>query len=150
MRIKSTARDDFKNAAQSTPLAKPSLPTRYASTCSPEQISCALAASGWLGVPCHEWIYQFVYGKQGQALRLRAQLRFQKSYRKRGYKTIDRRGRLGKGACIHERPDVIEQRNRIGDLEGDTIIGKNHKGAALNLVDRKSLYVWIERWWAVC
>jgi transposase, IS30 family len=110
---------------------------------SPEQISGALAANGWEHVPSHEWIYQFVYSKQGQALDLKKHLRHQKTYRKRGYKTRDRRGKL-KGASIHERPAIVETRSRIGDLEGDTIIGKNHKGAALTLVDRKSLYVWIQ------
>jgi IS30 family transposase len=110
---------------------------------SPEQISGALRQRGWDGVPSHEWIYQFVYSKQGRVLELKQHLRHQKTYRKRGYKAHDRRGRL-KGASIHERPTVIEARSRIGDLEGDTIIGKNHKGAALTLVDRKSLYVWIQ------
>lgn len=38
---------------------------------------------------------------------------------------------------------VIDRRERIGDFEGDTIIGKHHKGALLTLVDRKSLYVHI-------
>jgi transposase, IS30 family len=111
---------------------------------SPEQIKGALTARGWTHVPSHEWIYQFIYSKQGQALDLKKHLRCQKTYRKRGYKALDRRGRLNKGATIHERPAIIETRSRIGDLEGDTIIGKNHKGAALTLVDRKSLYVWIQ------
>ena len=111
---------------------------------SPEQISGSLRAQGLLGVPSHEWIYQFVYSKQGKALGLKQHLRHQKTYRKRGYNTLDRRGAPNKGASIHDRPAVVETRSRIGDLEGDTIIGKNHKGAALTLVDRKSLFVWIE------
>jgi IS30 family transposase len=111
---------------------------------SPEQISSALAAVGWKGVPSHEWIYNFVYSKQGQNDSLRSYLRCQKNYRKRGYKSRDRRGKLSKGTSIHERPTVIETRERIGDIEGDTIIGKHHKGAALTLVDRKSLFVWIQ------
>jgi transposase, IS30 family len=110
---------------------------------SPAQISCALTAMGWKGVPSHEWIYGYVYSKQGQKDSLRSHLRCQKTYRKRGYKTRDRRGQLSKGTSIHERPMVIEARSRIGDIEGDTIIGKHHKGAALTLVDRKSLFVWI-------
>ncbi len=111
---------------------------------SPEQINGALAFRGWTNVPSHEWIYQFVYSKQGKELGLKGHLRHKKVYRKRGYKTLDRRGAPNKGASIHERPAIIETRSRIGDLEGDTIIGKNHKGAALTLVDRKSLYVWIQ------
>jgi transposase, IS30 family len=111
---------------------------------SPEQISSALLTMGWKGVPSHEWIYNFVYSKQGQTDSLRSHLRCQKTYRKRGYKIRERRGQLSKGTSIHERPIVIETRERIGDIEGDTIIGKHHKGAALTLVDRKSLYVWIK------
>lgn len=111
---------------------------------SPEQISGSLRAHGLMGIPSHEWIYQFVYSKQGKKLGLKQHLRCQKCYRKRGYNPLDRRGAPNKGASIHERPAIVETRSRIGDLEGDTIIGKNHKGAALTLVDRKSLYVWIE------
>ena len=44
---------------------------------------------------------------------------------------------------IHCRDEVIEKRQRLGDFEGDTVIGKNHKGALLTLVERKSLYVHI-------
>ena len=34
----------------------------------------------------------------------------------------------------------MEQKVRIGDFEIDTIIGKNHKGAIVSLVDRASKY----------
>ena len=46
---------------------------------------------------------------------------------------------------IDERPDVVGRRNRIGDWEGDTVIGKGLKGALLTLVERKTLYTVI-RW----
>ena len=38
------------------------------------------------------------------------------------------------------RPLVVDQRCRIGDWEGDTIIGKNRWSALLTLVERKTLY----------
>lgn len=38
---------------------------------------------------------------------------------------------------------MIENRERLGDFEGNTIIGKHHKGALLTLVERKSLYTHI-------
>lgn len=34
----------------------------------------------------------------------------------------------------------MDQQVRVGDFEGDLIIGKAHKGAVISLVDRKSLY----------
>jgi IS30 family transposase len=35
---------------------------------------------------------------------------------------------------------VVDQKSRIGDIEGDTIMGKNHQGAIVTLVDRNSRY----------
>lgn len=110
---------------------------------SPEQISHSLAQQGWQQVPSAEWIYRFVYSEQGQTLSLRADLRCQKTYRKRGYKTQDRRGQISERRSIHLRGADADNRVRLGDLEGDTIIGAHHKGALLTLVDRKSLYVWV-------
>lgn len=43
------------------------------------------------------------------------------------------------GAPIADRPQVIEKRSRLGDFEGDTILGPG-KGGLATLVDRKSRY----------
>lgn len=43
------------------------------------------------------------------------------------------------GAPIRNRPQVIEARSRLGDFEGDTVLGPGHGGLA-TLVDRKSRY----------
>jgi IS30 family transposase len=42
------------------------------------------------------------------------------------------------GKSIELRPPEIETRQDFGHWEGDTIIGKNHKGAILTLVERKT------------
>ncbi|MBK8473761.1 MAG: hypothetical protein IPL33_17250 [Sphingobacteriales bacterium] len=39
---------------------------------------------------------------------------------------------------ISQRPEIVAQRSRIGDVEGDTIIGKQHKQAIVTLVERKT------------
>ena len=39
---------------------------------------------------------------------------------------------------IDERPDSVELRKDVGHWEGDTIIGKNHKGAIVTNVERKT------------
>ena len=39
---------------------------------------------------------------------------------------------------IHERPDIVATRGRIGDWEGDTVMGAQGKGAVVTLVERKS------------
>jgi transposase, IS30 family len=106
---------------------------------SPEQIHGALTARGWTDVPSHEWIYQFIYrdkAKGGMSFR---HLRCQKTYRKRGCAANDRRGQIPERTSIHDRPELINRRERLGDFEGDLIVGAMHKGAVLTLVDRKSL-----------
>jgi len=40
--------------------------------------------------------------------------------------------------CISQRPGVVDRRSRIGDWEGDTVIGKGHQGVLVTLVERKS------------
>ena len=57
---------------------------------------------------------------------------------------FDRRGQIPNKTSIHLRPIEIEHRHRVGDIEGDTIIGRHHKGAVLTLLERKSLYVWLK------
>lgn len=39
---------------------------------------------------------------------------------------------------IHERPQVVETKTRLGDFEGDTVYGGVGKGCAVTFVDRKS------------
>ena len=39
---------------------------------------------------------------------------------------------------IEHRPPIVETRKRLGDWETDTMIGKNHKGTPVTLVERKS------------
>jgi IS30 family transposase len=39
----------------------------------------------------------------------------------------------------------VNEKIRLGDLEIDTIIGKNHRGAILTINDRVSSYVWMAK-----
>ena len=64
-------------------------------------------------------------------------LRCQKKRRKR-YGNRDRRGKLPNRRSIEERPQVVDQRQRIGDWEVDTIVGKRHHQAIVTLAERKS------------
>ena len=43
---------------------------------------------------------------------------------------------------IHERPGVIEERVRLGDLEGDTVSGAVGKGCVVTFVDRVSRFLY--------
>ena len=105
---------------------------------SPEEIGERLRMEGRRFVS-HEWIYQHVYADKRSGGDLHAFLRCQKQRKKR-YGSNSRRGKIPDRIGIEHRPAVVDQKGRIGDWEGDTIIGKGHKGAIVSLVERKSIY----------
>lgn len=102
---------------------------------SSEQITGRLRLFGW-DVPSHETIYQYIYADKKSGGELYKHLRCQKTYRKRSLQGQDRRGQIKDRQDITERPNIIEQRIRIGDYEGDTVVGKRHQGVLVTLVDR--------------
>ena len=61
-----------------------------------------------------------------------------KQIRKKRYGSNERRGILKNRVSIDERPAVVDTRNRLGDWEADTIIGKAHKQAIVSMTERKS------------
>lgn len=103
---------------------------------SPEQISGWMLKWHQIQVS-HEWIYQYLLRDQQAGGDLYKHLRCQKKRRKR-YGGHDRRGQLPNRRSIAERPEVVEQRQRIGDWEVDTMIGKGHQQAIVTLTERKS------------
>jgi IS30 family transposase len=48
---------------------------------------------------------------------------------------------------ISERPKIVEEKVRVGDWEGDTIISHGSHSALLTLVDRHSKYTIIRKVW---
>jgi len=105
---------------------------------SPEQVVGRVAMEQ--GVPIsHEWIYQYIYADKHSGGDLYRYLRCQKVRRKR-YGSYDRRGCIPNQVSIDDRPAIVDSKRRIGDWEGDTVIGKGHRGALVTLVERKSLY----------
>ena len=102
---------------------------------SPEQIAGQAKKEGIVCVS-HERIYQYVWENKHQGGSLYKNLRTQgKRYRKRGSKK-DKRGIIKDRIDIDQRPKEVELKERLGDLEIDTIIGENHKGAILTINDR--------------
>ena len=109
---------------------------------SPEQVS------GWLGKRqeiriSHEWIYQHILVDQQAGGDLFIHLR-QHAKRRKRYGKYDRRGKLPNRVSIEERPQMVEQRERLGDWEVDTLVGKGHRGALVSLVERKSRYTLLQ------
>jgi len=104
---------------------------------SPEQIAGRLKVSGTASIS-HESIYQFVWKDKKKGGSLYKNLRrCGKKYNKRGSKLAGRGlipGRIG----IEHRPEVVDTKDRVGDFEGDTIVGVKHRGAIVSLVERKT------------
>jgi len=106
---------------------------------SPEQISGRLKVEHQLSIS-HETIYQYLITNRTEGGTLYLHLRHKhKKYRKR-YGSADRRGQITGRVSIDDRPLIVEEKSRIGDFEGDLVIGKNHKGALATLVDRHSKF----------
>jgi transposase, IS30 family len=111
---------------------------------SPEQISFWLRAERGV-VISHEWIYRMIWDNK------RAGGDLWRFLRRRG-KHYNRRGaqHAGRGVIPHridiaERPAIVAAKTRLGDWEGDTIVGTQRKGALLTHVERKSLFTTISK-----
>lgn len=111
---------------------------------SPEQVAAYLKRHKQLSLH-HETIYQIIYADKKAGGTLYQQMRIMsKKYRKR-YGSYDSRGRIKNRISIDDRPSVVDDKSRIGDWEGDTVMGKGRKSALLTLVERKTLYTMIFR-----
>lgn len=111
---------------------------------SPEQVA---GRAKKVGVVCvsPERIYQYIWANKKDGGELHTHLRHQgRKYRKRGA-SKDSRGIIKGRVSIKERPSIVEDKLRIGDMEIDTMIGRNHKGALLTINDRVSSKVWIAK-----
>lgn len=103
---------------------------------SPEQIAGAFTKSG--ESISYESIYRHIWADKKNGGDLYKNLRRRgKKYNFRGAKTAGR-GLIPNRVDIKDRPKIVEEKSRLGDWEADTIIGKDHDGVLLTLVDRKS------------
>jgi IS30 family transposase len=114
---------------------------------SPEQIHGRLKYEG-VDIVSHETIYKYVYEDKrlkGNGKGLYKHLRRKgRKYAKRGnqYKG---RGIIVDRVDIDRRPNIVNENIRFGDLEGDTIIGKNRKGAIETIIDRHTGFLWMSK-----
>ncbi|MDE9509679.1 IS30 family transposase, partial [Xenorhabdus bovienii] len=77
----------------------------------------------------HETIYRLIYKDKINGGDLWQHLRIaKKPYRKR-YGSYERRGKIKNRVSIDKRPKIVDKKQRIGDWEGDTIVGRDHKSA---------------------
>ena len=107
---------------------------------SPEQIS------GWLKVNpkinfyvSDQWIYEYIYRDRFNGGKLYEHLRRAgKPYKLGGPKVY--RGKIKGRVEISSRPDIINNRLRLGDWEVDSVIGKMNQSSIVTIVERLSRY----------
>lgn len=120
-----------------TPSVQQDVETLLKEDYSPEQVVGTLKEQERPTVSI-ERIYQHIWADKKKKGELHLHLRNQgRRYRKRGNKK-DNRGTIKDRIGIEQRPKIVEERKRFGDLEVDLIIGKNHKQAMLTINDRTS------------
>lgn len=92
----------------------------------------------------HEHIYQYIYADKRVGGDLWKHLRCHKKRRKRAG-SYDRRGKIPNRKSIEERPEVVEQRTRLGDWEVDLVLGKGHQGVLVTLTERQSRFTLLRK-----
>ena len=111
---------------------------------SPEEIAGRL----WVDYPNNdcmrislETIYQWIYLDAGQGGELYTHLRRQHKKRRKQKRYGSGRGLIPGRVSISERPSIVDQRERFGDWEGDTVEGAKGSGGIVSHVERKSRYL---------
>lgn len=90
---------------------------------------------------CIETIYQWVYRDAADGGQAYTHLRRTHKKRRKQRKYASGRGLIPDRVSIHERPNIVNERSRIGDWEGDTMLGKQTSKAIATHVERKSRYL---------
>lgn len=114
---------------------------------SPEQIAGRLALERGRGVVSAATIYRAVNDRRldtpemrGTARGMRGRLRHRgKRRHRRG--EVERRGKIRVSHELRERPAEADRRERLGDWEGDTVVGRGSGPCLVTLVDRRSGYL---------
>ena len=112
---------------------------------SPEQIKGYCKRNN-IPMVSHERIYLFIYEDKAKGGTLYKHLRTgNKKYKKKYGKHKSRREMIKNKVSIDQRPEIINKKERFGDWEIDTIIGNNHKGAIVTVVERKSNFILMKK-----
>lgn len=104
---------------------------------SPEQIAGELRRNHSVTI-WPQVIYDYIYTSPEKKALLRHLRRGGNPYRHRHGTNARSKARRAKLPSIHDRGLVVEQRARLGDWEGDTVVGLDHKDRILTHVERAS------------
>lgn len=112
---------------------------------SPEQI-WGYCKENNIDMVSHESIYKFVYQNKSNGGLLYKNLRVaSKKYRKRYGAGKGKRCIIKDKVSIDQRPECINNKQRVGDWEIDTIVGKDNKGAIVTIAERTTAFVLIAK-----
>lgn len=132
-------RTDATKAIKMTPELIQLIESKLRLRWSPEQIS------GWLLEEREEWvshetIYLYIWANKAASGDLFNALRRKgKAYQSRS-KGQAGRGHIKNRISIDERPEIVDERARVGDWEIDLVIGKGHSGALVTIVERATSF----------
>jgi len=107
---------------------------------SPEQVSATLKLKHKINISLVR-IYQYIESDKLTGGDLHTHLRFYHTGHRRAKYGAKYKGKIEDRVSISQRPDIVEDKQRIGDFETDTIVGANQKGAITTIVDRASMFV---------
>lgn len=107
----------------------------------PEQITgrCRLAG---VDMVSYEWLYQWIYKDKHYGGKLYLNLPHRGRKKQKRANTNDYRGLIPNRRDIDERPAEVDLRQRIGDIEVDTVVGRGRSGSIVTMIDRTSGFLW--------
>lgn len=106
---------------------------------SPAQISGRLLAETGKSVS-HEWIYQWVLKDRRSGGNLFRHLRRSHRKNRKRYGIARKSTKYEEAKSIDVRPEIVNKRARVGDWEGDLVLGGTRQGAILSLVERATCF----------
>lgn len=106
---------------------------------SPDIIAGKLKSEASIGITIsHESIYQYIYEREGRYENLYSHLLQGRPKRQRRYGRKTKKSPILERKSIHERPALIETRERVGDWESDSVIFSKQKEILSVQMERKS------------
>jgi IS30 family transposase len=108
---------------------------------SPQQITGRLKLKA---LPCvsHETIYKIIRKDKAQGGTLYKHTRHRLKHRKR---PVGSKISIKNRVSIDQRPEIVAAKERFGDWEIDTIVGKNNRGAIVTMVERKTAFMMMSK-----
>lgn len=86
----------------------------------------------------HETVYQAIYNDKRLNFLIKYLPQARPKRRRRGQGKTRRGPSIPNRVGIEHRPNIVQERTRHGDWEGDTIVGARQQGFLVTLVERKS------------